>query len=122
MMVLLVIILVLFGAFTPDVIRAFSSSSTEMRVLISVIILFPMGLLLGMVFPIGMKMAAELKPEITPWLWGINGVMSVMATVISVIVSLKYGISASYWSGAACYLAAFLVFLFISNRIKQSLK
>ncbi len=109
--ILLIGILILFGLITPYIINLFESSSTEIRILVSVIILFPMGLFLGMAFPIGMKLAGIHFPGITPWLWGINGVMSVLATILSIIIAMKYGISASYWSGAACYITAFAAFL-----------
>jgi hypothetical protein len=120
-LIILLAVLILFGFFTPSIIKTFSSSTTEVRILVSVIILFPMGLFLGMAFPIGMKLASEKYPEITPWLWGINGVMSVMATVLSIIVSLKYGISISYWAGAVCYLLAFLTYLSISRNTNSKL-
>jgi len=109
--IILMIILVLFGLFTPYIVETFREYSTEIRVLVYVLILFPMGLFLGMAFPIGMKLAGEKAPGITPWLWGINGVMSVLATVLSIIIAMIYGISSSYWAGAVCYLAAFAALL-----------
>ncbi len=107
----LLITMIVFGLVTPYVIDMFSVSSTEIRILVSVLTLFPMGFFLGMAFPIGMKMAGEKAPGITPWLWGINGVMSVLATVLSIIIAMNYGISASYWTGAVCYIAAFAALL-----------
>lgn len=107
----LLIILVLFGTVTPYIIIAFREYSTAIRIVVSVLTLFPIGLLLGMAFPIGMKLASEKSEGITPWLWGINGVMSVLATVISIIIAMNYGISASYWTGVVCYLAAFAAFV-----------
>lgn len=114
--IILMIILVLFGLITPYIVEAFREYSTEIRVLISVLILFPMGLFLGMAFPIGMKLAGEKAPGITPWLWGINGVMSVLATVLSIIIAMNYGISSSYWAGAICYLAAFAALLSFTKK------
>ncbi len=101
--IILIAILIIFGLVTPYIIHSFREYSTEIRVLVSVLILFPMGLFLGMAFPVGMKLANIKNPGITPWLWGINGVMSVLATVISIIIAMNYGISASYWTGAFCY-------------------
>jgi MFS family permease len=114
--ILLMITLVLFGIFTPFIIEAFREQSTEVRILVSVLTLFPMGLFLGMAFPAGMKLAGERSPGITPWLWGINGVMSVLATVLSIIIAMNYGISASYWTGAVCYLAAFAALISFTRK------
>ncbi|MBZ0204449.1 MAG: hypothetical protein K8I03_15665 [Ignavibacteria bacterium] len=117
--VILIFVLLLFGFITPSIIIAFREYSTAIRLLVSVLILFPMGLFLGMAFPIGMKLASKRSEgAITPWLWGINGVMSVLATVISIIIAMNYGISASYWSGAACYLLAIIAFLSIRKITK----
>lgn len=109
--IVLIIILIIFGIVTPHIINSFREYSTAIRILVSVIILFPMGLFLGMAFPVGMKLANIKNPGITPWLWGINGVMSVLATVLSIIIAMNYGISASYWAGAMCYLGAFAALL-----------
>jgi hypothetical protein len=114
--IILMAILIIFGLVTPYIIHSFREYSTEIRVLVSVLILFPMGLFLGMAFPVGMKLANIKNPGITPWLWGINGVMSVLATVVSIIIAMNYGISASYWTGAFCYLGAFTALLSFKNR------
>jgi MFS family permease len=120
----LISVLILFGTLTPYIITAFREYSTIIRVLVSVIILFPMGLFLGMAFPIGMKLASGRKEasgfSITPWLWGINGVMSVLATVISIIIAMNYGISASYWVGAVFYVLAVISFLMISLKVRYA--
>jgi hypothetical protein len=59
-----------------------------------------------MAFPLGMRLAQTCAPELTPWLWGVNGATSVLASVLAVAVALTFGIAASYWTGAGCYLAA----------------
>jgi hypothetical protein len=117
---ILLIVLALFGLFTPHIIDAFRSESTPVRILVAIFILFPLGLFMGMAFPVGMKLASQKSPEVTPWLWGINGVMSVLATVLSIIIAMSYGISASYWTGAFCYLIAVVAFLSISKKIHSA--
>lgn len=113
---LLLGVLILFGILTPYIIEGFREQSTPVRIIISMLILFPLGFFMGMAFPLGMKLASAKSEEITPWLWGINGVMSVLATVISIIIAMNYGISASYWTGAVCYLAAVFSFITISKK------
>lgn len=116
---ILLLVLALFGLLTPALIDAFRSDSTPVRVFVSMCVLFPLGLFMGMAFPIGLKLASAKSPEVTPWLWGINGVMSVLATVLSIIIAMNYGISASYWTGAACYLLAILAFISISKKTQS---
>jgi predicted membrane-bound spermidine synthase len=119
--ILLLAVLLLFGIFTADIINAFREQSTPVRIVIASVMLFPIGFFMGMAFPVGMRLASQKSQEVTPWLWGINGVMSVLATVLSIIIAMNYGISASYWTGALCYLIAVLSFIFIIRKNRQGL-
>jgi hypothetical protein len=103
---LLLGVLAAFGMLTPRAIAAFAASTTPHRVLVAMGVLFPMGLVMGMAFPLGFKLAANVSNALTPWLWGINGATSVCASVLALIIALNAGISASFWAGFACYAAA----------------
>ncbi len=72
--------------------------------------LFPAGLVMGMAFPLGMKLAASRAAPLTPWLWGMNGAASVLASVLSVCIALTWSISAAYWTGCVCYAVALAAF------------
>jgi hypothetical protein len=102
----LLALLVAFGFATPSLLQAFAASATPVRIAIAVAMLFPLGLAMGTAFPIGMRAAVARAPALAPWLWGINGATSVCASVLAVAVALTAGISASYWTGAACYTIA----------------
>jgi hypothetical protein len=93
------------GAATPIVIRAFEAGDTPLRLTVAALLLVPCGLLMGMAFPLGMRLAAG-RAVLTPWLWGINGAASVCASVLAVAVALGAGIAAAYWIGAAAYVVA----------------
>ena len=105
---LLLATLAAFGLLTPLATRAFAATGTPVRVLISVILLAPIGLLMGMPFPMGLRAASRHAStrEMTPWLWGINGSTSVVASVLAVAIAMGASISAAFWTGFACYLLA----------------
>jgi hypothetical protein len=84
------------------------------RVLLVTAMLSPLGLLMGMAFPLGMRLASGRTPGLTPWLWGINGATSVCASVLAIVIALSSSISAAFWTGVACYGAAFLAFVWAS--------
>ncbi len=107
--------IVIFGKLTPYAISVSQGAMTMHRVLIATVILFPMGFLMGMVFPLGMKMASIKSASITPWLWGINGATSVCASVVAVVIALSSGISKVFWIGFYCYVIAFIAFVW-ANR------
>ncbi|MGH2575156.1 MAG: hypothetical protein ACRDFC_05580 [Ignavibacteria bacterium] len=103
---LLLTSLLIFGIFTPYIITAFREYETSVRIIIAVLILFPAGLFMGTAFPLGIKLASSKNNVITPWLWGINGVTSVTASVIAIVIAMSSGISMSFWAGFFCYLIA----------------
>jgi hypothetical protein len=105
-MVLLVIVLVGFGAITPAAVRHYEAAATPLRIAVAVAILLPIGFFMGMAFPIGMGRALREVPSIAPWLWGVNGAASVCASVLVVVIALGAGISAAFWVGTACYVLA----------------
>ncbi len=110
-LLLLLVLLSAFGIITPYLIKAFEGSTITTRILAAVGILFPIGLGMGMAFPLGLKLASSQSNSLTPWLWGINGATSVFASVVAVAIALDAGISASFWVGVGCYLIAFGVFI-----------
>lgn len=107
-LIYLLISLFVLGLLTPLISSLFRETTTLIRILVSLILLFPLGFFLGFAFPFGMKMAAVQSERLTPWLWGINGVTSVFASVIAIVLSMSFGISYTYWIGAGFYLIAFL--------------
>ena len=110
----LVALLAAWGPLVPTVVAGFATSHTPTRILVSLLLLLPIGLLMGMAFPVGMQAVGERAETIGPWLWGINGGMSVLASVLAVAIALEKGISASHWTGALCYLFAVLALLVAS--------
>jgi uncharacterized membrane protein YciS (DUF1049 family) len=105
----LVAALAAFGLVTPWAAAHVESATTPIRVAVSVGILFVPGFLMGMAFPLGMKLARDHE-RLTPWLWGVNGGMSVCASVVAVGIALTWSISAAFWVGTACYVVALAAF------------
>lgn len=105
-LIALLLALVVFGAVTPAAIHHFAGSTTPVRIAVAVGILTPLGLLMGMPFPIGMRVAAEHEGTPTALLWGANGATSVCASVLAVAIGLNFGISRAFWAGLVVYAVA----------------
>src|SRR5262249_24567910 len=86
------------GALTPSVLRYTAAGSTAIRIGAALAVLFPAGLLMGMAFPLGITLASDRAPGLTPWLWGLNGAGSVLASVLAVCIALTWSISAAFWA------------------------
>ena len=76
------------------------------RLAVSVLVLAPLGLALGAAMPIGLRRVDALWPAAVPWAWGINGVTSVVASVLAVAVAVTAGFTVATLVSLGCYLAA----------------
>jgi predicted membrane-bound spermidine synthase len=109
-LITLIGILIVVGLVTPFATRLFQGFATPVRIGVALLLLMPAGFFMGMAFPSAMKIGLARQPSMTPWLWGINGATSVTASVLAVMISSAWGISAAWWSGVVCYvLAAFAI-------------
>jgi predicted membrane-bound spermidine synthase len=116
----LLIILVLFGCLTALLIPSFRDYSTPMRIAISVLIIFPIGFFMGMPFPIGIMLTKDSFQTLTPWLWGVNGTTSVLASVLALAVALMFGLSVTFWIGVAFYFLAFVVYSLAASKLSSA--
>lgn len=118
---ILVGIVVLAAAYAtglPWAIDAMLGLPTAAKVVITVLLLAPIGLLLGMAYPMGIAMLRELHEELVPWAWGMNGAMSVVASVLAAFLSSRIGFRAALLTGMSAYAIA-LVCVFTASRAKD---
>ncbi|MGA8050555.1 MAG: hypothetical protein WCA09_10295 [Burkholderiales bacterium] len=114
----LIAVLVGAGFATVPLVDAFQASPTPLRVGVTAAMLAAIGIFMGAAFPLGMRIAMRSRPELGPWLWGINGATSVLASVLAVVIAMAFGISASFWTGVACYLVAVAAFPWAGRRMR----
>ena len=91
---------------TPYIFRIALGWSLPARVFVSVLILAPLGILLGMPFPSGLRIIADEVPSLVPWAWGVNGFFTVIGTVGALILGMAFGFKVVLMVAAACYLIA----------------
>jgi hypothetical protein len=120
MLLVLLAVLVGFGIISPGIVRSYEGAVTWARILLVVGMLAPIGLFMGMAFPLGMRLASGRAQALTPWLWGINGAASVCASVFAVVIALYSSISAAFWTGVGCYAVALLAFVWASARSAEA--
>ena len=82
------------------------------RVAISVAVLAPVGLGLGMPMPLGLARFADLHPRSVAYAWGVNGMASVLASVLGVAIAINFGyrvaclVAAGFYALALAHAAA----------------
>jgi len=83
-----------------------------LRLLVMVLMLVPLGFLMGFPFPLGIRALKEMEMnKYIPWMWGLNGVGSVLGSAFTIVIAISLGFAQALLVGAICYLLAFFVFM-----------
>ncbi len=94
----------------PNLFNIGADWSYLLRYVVALIFTIALGIPMGIPFPIGMGTIRDLKLKGIPWAWSINGVASVLGSLLSVLLSQIFGISSVALLGAICYVFAGFVF------------
>lgn len=95
----------------PLLFTAFLGMPIGFRIGIAVLLLAPLGFLMGMPFPQGIRLAGLQAPGLVPWLWAVNGATSVLASILAIAVAMQAGYSRALLLGVTVYAIALLVTL-----------
>lgn len=80
------------------------------RLVVAVLLLSVLGFLMGIPFPVGIRWVGRRQPSVVPWLWGINGVTSVLGSALATALSIHIGFQLTLVVATAVYgLAAVLL-------------
>lgn len=106
----LALVLLLEELFVPTWLVRAAGIAFGLRVAAVSALVLPIGFLLGTFLPWALERLKEQTPSAVPWAWGINGVFSVLAPVLSVAVSVTWGIRALLLGAIPVYLLVGLIF------------
>jgi hypothetical protein len=56
------------------------------RILLALLLLAPLGVLLGLPFPTGLRVVANEAAALVPWAWGVNGFFTVIGTAVALML------------------------------------
>jgi len=79
------------------------------RIVVSMLIIAPLATLMGIPFPVGLRQLSTQAPGLVVWAWGMNGVFSVLGSVLVIIISMSSTFTVAMLWGAAGYSGAALV-------------
>lgn len=102
----LVAVGVVYQLLLGPLVEVLLAAGLAVRLAAAVTLLAPLGLLMGVPFPRGVRWLAHAGPQLTPWAWAINGCASVIASVLAALLALQWGFTAVTALGLACYAAA----------------
>ena len=96
----------LYIFFLPSMIYSTIAEPIEVKAAVSIAILAPIGFLMGMPLPTGMRLLKVHRPDYIPWMWAINGAFSVLGAVLAIALGIMYGSSLAMVLGISIYLIA----------------
>ena len=82
--------------------------SLPLRILTTVFSLGPIGFLLGVPLPAGIRLLEARAPRYIPWAWAVNGCASVISSILAVMGAISLGSSRVLAAGALAYAVAWL--------------
>jgi len=90
------------------------------RLLVSALLLVPLGLVMGMPFPTGLRALASrpivdvpsgatAEDNAVEWAWAMNAAASVLGSVLAMVIAIQFGLNVTLACGVAAYLLALLL-------------
>ena len=113
--------LLLYVFILPKVLNALVGIAFIAKLLVSAMLLVPLGFVMGMPFPTGLR-ALSVVPTDTPesqrnnggentveWAWAMNAASSVLGSVLAMVLAIQFGLNVTLACGAGAYLAALML-------------
>jgi len=115
-LVLVSAILIGYVVFLPGRLAAMVGMAFESRLMISGLLLIPLGFLMGMPFPTGLRAIAasragsgstgDASDNAIEWAWAMNAAASVFGSVLAMVIAIQFGLTVTLAAGAGAYLVA----------------
>jgi hypothetical protein len=81
------------------------------RMGVALALLVPMGVVLGIPMPTGIRLLRERAPQMVAWAWGINGALSVLGATLAIFIAMNWGFQVTLLTASGSYLIGMLGFL-----------
>ncbi|MCM2359806.1 MAG: hypothetical protein NDI77_16770 [Geobacteraceae bacterium] len=98
------LLIVIYSFTLPALSAAIAPAALPAKVLLVFLALLPLGLLMGIPFPVVIQRLGLVDPLLIPSAWAINGTLSVLAPLLAIMTATAFGFVSVFWVGASCYL------------------
>jgi len=97
--------------FLPELFAWLISTHESIKILVTLLLIAPLALLMGMPFPIGLNHTATTVPSFIPWAWGVNGCASVISAILATYIAIQGGFTLVIIIAVFAYIFAASLFL-----------
>jgi spermidine synthase len=101
----------LVGAILSPLLTALVGLPLGLKMAITVLLIAPLGFVMGMAFPTGLQRLEAWHPPSVRWAWALNAASSVLGSVMALVSSIYVGLIETLMIGGLFYLAALAVIL-----------
>src|SRR5579863_9759262 len=114
--------LLLYVFVLPGLLNALVGLPFNAKLLVSAVLLVPLGFAMGMPFPTGLRALAsvpvpefplaakgEFQENAVEWAWAMNAGSSVSGSILAMVIAIQFGLNFTLGCGAAAYLTALLL-------------
>ena len=109
--------LLVYVFFLPSRLAGLVGLDFGYRLVVSGVLLIPLGFVMGMPFPTGLRALASLPAPGFPapdndlhnaieWAWAMNAAASVLGSVLAMVIAIQFGLTVTLACGAGAYLIA----------------
>ena len=98
-----------FSLILEAVMTSFLGLPFWLRMFVTGGLILPLGICMGMPFPLGLLLVHKHYPKMVGWVWGVNGFATVVGSVATVIIALLYGFEVVFAIACALYLLGSLL-------------
>jgi hypothetical protein len=88
---IIIISLILYAIFLSSLLKTTIVFTLPVKIIFTTLLIAPPAFFMGMPFPLGLRILSEKNEIQVPWAWGINGVFSVISTVLATIIAIELG-------------------------------
>jgi predicted membrane-bound spermidine synthase len=85
------------------------------RIALAVTVIVPLGMLMGIPMPAGIRLLRAQAPEMVTWAWGMNGALSVVGATLAIFIAMNWGFQVTLMASATTYLFGLCFFLAASR-------
>ena len=111
------LLIIAYSMFLPAISDNISPYPMSVKILLAFLTLMPLGFFMGIPFPTGLKILGGKNKSLIPWAWAINGCLSVLAPIVTIMLAIVIGFKIVLWIGALTYAMAFIT---LNSFLKRS--
>jgi hypothetical protein len=117
-MLAVVVLLLIYVLALPHLLEALVGMPFALKLLISALVLVPLGLGMGMPFPSGLRAISgpdehggklPTNHGEVEWAWAMNAASSVLGSVLAMVIAVQFGLNVTLLCGAGAYVLAILL-------------